>query len=305
MISRHLFFMSGWFLLAACSNGGAQRDASGVFEAEETLISSEVGGVLLWFTAEEGRTLEAGAIVGQVDTIQLSLKKQQLNAQIRALLGRKPDVNVQLAGLQTQLEIAEREKRRIQNLMQGAAATSKQLDDVQAQIDVLKKQIEAQKSQLEITSGGFDKDTAPLRYQVLQIDDQLRRSRIINPIKGTVLAKYARAFELTAPGKPLYKIADLSHLTLRVFAQGNQVTNIGIGDTVEVRTDDGNGGFYKTVGVISWISDKAEFTPKTVQTKDERANLVYAVKIRVANPEGRFKIGMYGEVTWNSDETRH
>jgi HlyD family secretion protein len=305
MISRLTFFIAGLLFLSACSNGDAPRDASGVFEAEETLISAEASGVLLSFTVEEGQALEAGAMVGQVDTVQLSLKKQQLTAQIRALLGRKPDVSVQLAGLQTQLENAEREKRRIQNLIQGAAATSKQLDDIQAQIDVLKKQIEAQKSQLEITSGGLDKDTAPLRYQVLQLDDQLRRSRLTNPVTGTVLAKYVRPFELVAPGKPLYKIADLSHLTLRVFAQGNQLSRIRIGDVVTLRTDNGEGGFFSTSGTVTWISDKAEFTPKTVQTKDERANLVYAVKIRVPNPEGRFKIGMYGEVTWSSDEPSH
>ncbi|HET6227588.1 MAG TPA: efflux RND transporter periplasmic adaptor subunit, partial [Bacteroidia bacterium] len=187
------------------------------------------------------------------------------------------------------------EQKRVANLVKAEAATTKQLDDVNAQLEVIKKQIEAQKSTLGISSQGISNDAVPLQIQIEQTQDQLSKCRIINPITGTVLGKYAEANEMTSPGKPLYKIADLTTITLRVYVTGNQLPTLQLNQEVKVLTDDGKGGFKETTGKIIWINDKAEFTPKTIQTKDERANMVYAVKINVKN-DGTYKIGMYGEV---------
>jgi len=180
-------------------------------------------------------------------------------------------------------------------MVQGDAATPKQLDDINAQIKVIQKQINAQRTSLNTTNSSISKEATPLRIQIEQIEDQLAKCRIINPLKGTVLTKYAMAYEIASPGKPLYQIADLSSMILRVYISGNQLSQIKLNQNVTVKSDDGKGGFYKDQGTVTWINDKAEFTPKTIQTKDERANLVYAVKIKVKN-DGRYKIGMYGEI---------
>lgn len=286
------------FLLAACSPEEKSFDASGSFEAIETIISSEVSGKILELNIEEGQILENGYLVGAIDSVQLYLKKAQLEAQYTAILSRSPDVAIQLSALESQLANAEKEKIRISNLLQGDAATKKQLDDINANIEVLKKQIVAQKSSLNNTKEGISKDANSIQIQIQQIEDQVKRSRIINPVNGTVLAKYARENEITSIGKPIYKIADLSTLTLRAYISGNQLTKIKLNQKVKVRTDNGDGGFKETEGTITWISDKAEFTPKTIQTKEERANMVYAIKVNVAN-DGTYKIGMYGEIKFS------
>lgn len=282
-------------LMSACNNNKTSFDASGSFEAEETIISSEASGTIKQFNIEEGQTLKTGETIGYVDSTQLYLKKKQLETQIKALLSKKPNISVQLSALQSQLATAEKEKIRITNLVKGDAATSKQLDDINANIEVIKKQIEAQKSTLEISSEGIGKDATPLYVQIEQLNDQLEKCKITNPINGTVLAKYAEQNEMTSPGKALYKIADLSTIILRAYISGNQLPQVKLNQKVKVATDDGKGGFKETEGVIIWINDKAEFTPKTIQTKDERANMVYAIKIKVAN-DGTYKIGMYGEI---------
>lgn len=282
-------------LLAACSGNKAPFDASGAFEAEETIISSEAAGAITQLSVEEGQTLQAGQVIGYIDSMQLYLKKKQLEAQVIAILGKKPNIPVQLSALQQQLATAEKEKIRMTNLVKGNAATPKQLDDANAQIEVLKKQIEAQKSALNISSEGLGKDVIPLQVQIEQLNDQLAKCRITNTVNGTVLTKYAEVNEMTAIGKPLYKIADLSNIILRVYITGNQLPQLKLNQRVKVLTDDGKGGYKETAGTVIWISDKAEFTPKTVQTKDERANMVYAVKIKVSN-DGSYKIGMYGEI---------
>ena len=223
------------------------------------------------------------------------LKKKQLLAQTKATASRKPNVSAQLAALQSQLATAQKEKVRITNLVNGDAAPQKQLDDINAQIDVLKKQIEAQKSSLDISTESINSDVLPLQVQVEQLNDQLAKCKIINPANGTVLTKYAEANEMTATGKPLYKIADLSNIILRAYITGDQLTQVKLNQTVKVLTDDGKGGYKETEGTISWINDKAEFTPKTIQTKNERANMVYAIKVKVKN-DGTYKIGMYGEI---------
>lgn len=282
-------------LLTACNDNNVSFDASGSFEAEETIISSEATGTIKRLEIEEGQTLEAGQVIGYIDSLQLYLKKKQLEAQVTAILGKKPNIPVQLSALQEQLSTTEKERTRIANLVKGDAATPKQLDDINAQIEVLKKQIEAQKSTLNISSEGLGKDVVPMQVQIEQLNDQLSKCQIINPISGTVLAKYAEANEMTTTGKPIYKIADLSNIILRAYITGNQLPQIKLNQKVKVLTDNGKGGYKETDGVIIWINDKAEFTPKTIQTKDERANMVYAIKVKVKN-DGTYKIGMYGEI---------
>lgn len=281
--------------LASCNRNQSEFDASGTFESEETIISSEASGTIKGFTVEEGQTLKEGDVVGYIDSTQLALRKKQLQAQISAALSRRPDISKQIAALQEQLKGAEREQTRVTNLLKADAATQKQLDDVNTQIDVIKKQIEALQSSLGITSGSIDKESVPLQIQIDQLNDQLNKCRIVNPVNGTVLVKYAEANEVAAPGKPLYKIADLSTVLLRAYVTGDQLSKIKLNQKVAVFVDSGKDAYKQYDGSISWISDKAEFTPKTIQTKEERANLVYAVKIRVKN-DGLLKLGMYGEV---------
>jgi HlyD family secretion protein len=293
-----LFSLSSLLILSSCKSDKARFDASGSFEAEEIIISSEANGTIKQFSIEEGQTLKSGQYIGYIDSVQLYLKKKQLEAQIGAVLSKRPNVSIQLASLQEQLKTSEKEQKRINNLVKADAATTKQLDDINASIELIKKQIEAQRSSLDISSEGIGKETVPLGIQVEQINDQLSKCRIVNPVNGTVLTKYANANEIAVQGKPLYKIADLSTIILRAYITGDQLPQLKLNQTVSVNTDDGNGGFKKTQGRVSWINDKAEFTPKTIQTKDERANMVYAVKVTVKN-DGSYKIGMYGELNFN------
>lgn len=288
----------GFLLLSSCQNKEPEFDATGTFEAVETIISAEASGTLKEFDLQEGQQLAAEQQVGYIDSVQLFLKKRQLETQAKAVLGKKPSVNTQLAALQSQLYTAQRERGRIQNLLKDDAVPAKQLDDINAQIDLISKQIAAQRSTLDLSVSSIDKDVQPIEVQILQIEDQLQKSKIINPMAGTVLTKYAEVNEMASVGKPLYKIADLSNLILRVYISGDQLPLIKLNQQVKVFTDDGNGGFKETQGTITWINDKAEFTPKTIQTKNERANQVYAVKILVKN-DGRYKIGMYGEIKLN------
>ncbi len=272
-------------------------DATGSFEAVEVIISAEATGKLVVFDIEEGQELQAEHQVGFIDTIQLYLKKKQLQTQIEALISKKPDIEVQLSALNEQLKAAEVEKQRVEKLIKADAATQKQLDDINAQIEVIKRQIEAKKSSLEISSSGIDKDIIPLQVQLEQVEDQLKKCKIINPVEGTVLTKYAEQNEMAVAGKSLYKIADLNSIILKVYISANQLPQVKLNQKVKVFTDDGEGGFTENEGVVTWISNKAEFTPKTIQTKEERANMVYAVKIKVIN-NGTYKIGMYGEVNF-------
>ena len=285
-------------LFVGCSGSKNDLEASGTFEAEGTIISAETTGVIRQFDVEEGQELTAGQIIGYIDSTQLYLKKRQLESQIRALQGRKPNIAVQLSALQAQLQTAQTERTRLEKLVAGDAATRKQLDDVNAQIEVLKKQINAQQSSLKISSDGISDDVATLQVQIEQIEDQLAKHRLTAPQNGTVLAKIAKVNELTTVGKPLYKIADLQNITFRAFVTSAQLTQLKIGQNVRVFADFGEKKRREYKGTISWISDKSEFTPKTIQTQDERANLVYAVKITVKN-DGYLKIGMYGEVNFN------
>lgn len=294
MKKSFLLFLTSATLLS-CNNSEKEFDASGTFEAVETIISADATGTINAFDIEEGQLLDSNQIIGYIDSTQLHLKKMQLESQVNALLSRKPDIGIQLAALNAQLVKANREKSRISNLLKEGAATPKQLDDINAEIELIKKQTEAQESSLSITKEGIGKDASPLYIQIRQIQDQLNKCKIINKTKGTVLTKYAEVNEMASQGKPLYKIADLSAIILRAYITGNQLPNVKLNQEVTVSTDDGKGGYKQTKGIITWISDKAEFTPKTIQTKDERANLVYALKVQVKN-DGSYKIGMYGEI---------
>lgn len=289
------FIIISLVLLVTSCKEERQFDASGSFEAEEFIISAEGMGKIEFFSIEEGQLLQAGAIVGCIDTTQLYLKKKQLEAQIGAVLSRKPDIRVQIASLEEQIASILKEKERFTKLVKSDAATQKQLDDIENQYKMLQKQLQAQQSQLAITSDGISKESVPMRVQMEQIEDQIRKCIIINPINGTVLTRYAKANEITANGKPLYKIADLSNIILRAYISGDQLPKVKLNQKVKVFTDNGDGTLQETTGIITWISDKAEFTPKTIQTKNERANLVFAIKVSVVN-DGKFKIGMYGEI---------
>lgn len=282
-------------LLISCSNENGKFDATGTFESEEVIVSSEAMGKLLKFEVEEGMPLKKNQIVGLVDTTQLYLKKKQLQSTIKSVLSKQPDIPTQLAAIKEQIATAEREKNRIENLVSSDAATTKQLDDINSQLEVLNKQYEATKSSLTITKQGIQSETLPLIAQVEQIQDQINKSIIKNPIDGTVLTRYTKQDEITSSGKALYKIADLSEMILRAYINGDQLGQVKLDQKVKVYVDKGDGEQKELEGEVYWVSSKAEFTPKTIQTKDERANLVYAIKVRVKN-DGYVKIGMYGEV---------
>lgn len=281
--------------LFSCSNSEKTYDATGSFEAIETIISSEAIGRIEKLDLEEGMILSKGQRIGFVDTTQLLLKKQQILKQIEALNQSLPKIDIQLAPLRTQVKTAEKEQLRISNLLKSSAATDKQMDDINAQVKLLKSQLTAMQTSLRSSLGSAKKNIEALEIQYEQVQDQLAKSYIKSPINGTVLTQFARANEFTAIGKPLYKIADLSSMTLRAYITGDQLAKVKLKQRVLVFTDDGDGDLHESQGEITWISDKSEFTPKSIQTKDERANRVYAIKVKVNN-DGRYKIGMYGEI---------
>lgn len=309
-------------VLSSCEKKTEKFDASGTFEATEIIISAEATGKILELKIQEGAHLSKGEVIGAIDPLSIELQKEQVEASMVALTEKSndptPQINVlneqivtqrnQIAVQKQQLAVLQKEQKRVENLVKADAVPSKQLDDVNGQIDVLKKQIEAtessiavfqkqieaQKALVSIQNRGILSEKKPLEKRVKQLDDQISRTRITNPIEGTVLSKYAEPNEITAMGKALYKIADLSELTLKAYITGSQLPNIKINQTVKVMIDSDK-GYKEMSGVVTWISDKAEFTPKTIQTKEERANLVYAIKIKVKN-DGTLKIGMFGEV---------
>jgi HlyD family secretion protein len=281
--------------MISCKQSENKYDASGTFEAVETIVSAQGSGAIKELNLEEGQVLKVGQVVGYIDSVQLYLKKKQLEAQIRATLSGKPDIAAQTASLEEQLRQAKREQLRNENLLKDDAATKKQLDDANTQVDVINKQIAALQSSLSITTANLTDQARPLSVQIEQINDQLDKCRIINEVNGTVLTKYAEASEVTDVGKPIYKIAELDTIILRAYITGDQIPHVRIGQEVKVLVDSTKDTYKNYTGVVEWVSDKAEFTPKTIQTKDERADLVYAVKIRVKN-DGLLKIGMYGEI---------
>jgi HlyD family secretion protein len=309
---RNLISVSILLMLAACNGKDSDFDASGTFEADEVIVSSSANGKILWLNLEEGSVLAKDSIVAQVDPTDLTLQKEQVQESIEALRDQTVNVEPQVQLLQDQLKVQQskldnllHEKTRTENLIKQDAATGKQLDDINAMIDVARKELQVTQQQINVqrNNSGTQNRTIlsqgkPLQKKVEQLQDQLSKAAIKNPINGTVLAKYAEAGEMTNTGKAIYKIADLSFITLRAYISGSQLPQVKLGQTVKVLVDDGKNKYREMPGTITWISDKAEFTPKTIQTKEERANLVYAIKIKVKN-DGSLKIGMYGEVKFN------
>jgi HlyD family secretion protein len=304
-----LLCVSALIALATGCNNKQMSDASGTFEVDEVIVSSEVPGKIMALNIEEGSVLTKDSVVGYIDTVPLDLQKAQIEATIGALHQKTMDVKPEVKYLKDQIIVQQAqladdiyEKARTERLIKADAATTKQLDDLNNQIDVLQKQIAANQQEIKVqeTTTGTQNNTVmsefkPLRKSIAQVDDQLKRTNILNPINGTVLTKYALAGEETTVGKALYKIGDLSIITLRAYVTGTQLAQIKLNQEVKVLVDSTESTYRNYQGVINWISDKAEFTPKTIQTKDERANLVYAIKIHVKN-DGYLKIGMYGEV---------
>ncbi len=280
---------------SSCKKSDGKYDAAGTFESTEVIVSAEGSGKILSFDVEEGQVLTANQLVGSIDSVQLYLRKKQLLTAGKSMLVRRPDVQKQIAAIEQQIVTAKNEKKRIENLLKANAANQKQLDDIVAQIEVLQKQLDAQKTTLVTTNQGITEDNEGIKLQVAQIEDQLKKCRITSPIKGTVLLKYAETGELTAPGKALFKIADIDNMILRAYITSNQLSQLKIGQKVKVSSDFGADKSKEYEGTVTWISSKSEFTPKTIETRDERANLVYAVKINVKN-DGYLKIGMYGNV---------
>lgn len=297
-VSSYIWGVAVLMSLGACNRDAANFDATGTFEATEILVSSEANGKIMELNIEEGDRLDAGAVVGYVDSTQLYLKKMQLSAGLRSVDIRKPDIRKQIAALEQQIATARTEQQRMENLVKAKAGNQKQVDDIVNNIKFLQKQLDAQYSTLNKTTGGADAEAESILYQIMQLDDQLQKSRITNPQSGTVLVKYAEPGEVTAAGKPLYKIADTDLLYLRAYITADQLSTLKLGQTVRVYADYGAADRREYPGIITWISDKSEFTPKGIQTKDERANLVYAIKIAVKN-DGFLKIGQYGETVFN------
>ncbi len=280
--------------LAGC-NGSPDADAYGNFEADEVVVSAETQGRILQLNAIEGLTLEAGATVGLVDTTQLALERTQVIAQRSALALQQREVSQQRSALEAQLEIAQRAKERTDRLFASGAATSTQRDQVERDVRVLTAQAAASRA----SEGRVAAEAGALEARLAAVRDRLARASLTNPIHGTVLAQYARAGEMIAPGQPLYRVANLDTLTLRAYVDGTQLASVALGAVVQVHVD-GADGLTALRGIVSWVSPRSEFTPTPVQTRNERAELVYAVKIRVPNPDGALKIGMPGDVTFST-----
>lgn len=299
MKSRNLLGLCSLLaLFSACGNGAPKYDATGTFETTEVLVSAEASGRLLYFDIEEGMLLKADEEVGVVDTVQLYLKKLQLEASIKSVEEQRPDILKQVAATKEQISAAQRERNRVANLLKVGAANQKQLDDAEDQLEVLRKQLVAQNSTLSNSHQSLTWQSSSVGIQVAQVEDQLKKCHITSPITGTVLAKYAEAGELTAMGTPLFKVADTEQMYLRAYITSEQLSQVKLGQKVTVFSDYGTDEHKQYPGVVTWISDTSEFTPKTILTKNERANLVYAVKIAVHN-DGLLKIGMYGGVEFS------
>ena len=281
--------------LAACNGGKNTYDASGVFETTEVTVSAEGNGKIEWFKIEEGDKVHAGDTLGCIDTTQLHLTKVQLESNMKAVGSGKYDVTKQIASLKQQMAKQNRELERFTKLAAAGASGQKTVDDIEAQISVLEKQIAAQEEILQNANSGISGQTTALEAQILMIEDRIRKCVITSPLDGIILSKYAEAGELAGQGRALFKVADTENIKIRAYVTADQLTELKLGQEMKVYADLGKKGRKEYAGKLIWISDQAEFTPKTIQTRDERANLVYAVKIGVKN-DGLIKLGMYGEV---------
>lgn len=284
-------------LLTGCNANRSGYDAEGYFESTEVTVSAESSGKILYFNAEEGADVEAGTLLGCIDTMQLYLTRMQLAKSAESVLKNRPDIAKQVQAMKEQLKTLEREKDRVARLLADGAATQKQMDDIESQIAVMKVQLDAQETALENSVSSLDAQSSSIGMQIAQIDDKLAKCRISSPVSGTVLTKYAEAGEFVAAGRPLFKVADLDRVYLRAYVTSAQLSEIKIGQQVKVYSDYGKGYSKEYPGTVTWISSQSEFTPKNIQTDDERRNLVYAIKVAVGN-DGLIKLGMYGGIVF-------
>ena len=309
-------FLAVLIFLQACQSKQQKFDASGNFEVDEVIVSAELNGQLLSFQIDEGDSVSKGQVVGTINAVDVALQKDEVQASIQTLSEKTVDIGPQVALLRDQLKVQQsqlnnllHEKARTERLVKADAATEKQLDDINAQIDVLRRQMEVTQQQIAVQKSNINtqnrsilSEKLPLQKRAAQLEERLSKSQIINPISGVIMTKYAEQGEVMSPGKALYKVADLSFLNLRAYITGVQISQVKLNQLVNVLVDNGAKDYRAYKGTIIWISDKAEFTPKSIQTKEERANLVYTVKIKVKN-DGYLKVGMFAEVQFktNSD----
>ncbi len=284
---------TGLMILCSCGSNNEKSDAYGNFESREVTISAQSQGEILSMDLQEGETLKAGKLVGWIDTSILAVKKEQIETQKSSLNAKIANINAKAEVQKKQIESLLTEKRRIEKLLEEDAATEQQFDNIQGKLEVARKRLESIKTQKQSVYS----ERKVLKKKIKEVNARIDKCRITNPVQGTVLEKYLEPAEIAAPGKALYKIADLSHMTLRVYISGAQLPHVEIGQEVEVLIDKNEEENQKLKGTVSWISPEAEFTPKIIQTKEERVDLVYAVKVRVKN-DGRVKIGMPGEVNF-------
>lgn len=299
MKTSNLLALCSLVLLISCTDSQNGKDATGVFEATEVIVSAESAGKLMRLEIHEGQELKKDEILGLIDTVQLSLQKMQLRATQLSLRASKPDVPSQTGAIEKEIEKLEFEKQRTQKLLEGDVATQKQLDDIQSQLDVLRARLKAQKKSLGSSVAAIDAQYDAMEVQMDQLNDQIARCQIKSPIDGSILVKYTEQGEFVNLGKPLFKVANMEEMVLRAFVTAEQLKELQINQKVTVLAEFGAEEIREYEGVITWISDKSEFTPKTIQTQDERANLVYAIKVSVKN-DGVLKIGMYGGLKWTA-----
>ncbi len=294
---KKVVYMALAVILTACGNANSKYDATGVFEATEVVVSSEQTGRILMLDVNEGDRISEGSQVGLIDTVQLYLKARQIGATKLVYASQIPETQKQIASLSEQLDKARQDESRFANLVSEGAANSKMLDDARSQVAVLQKQIDALRSTLQNSTNSLNAQMSTADVQQLQVLDQLQKCRVISPLTGVVVEKYSERGEFTAPGKPLFKVADIDEIFLRAYITAPQLTKLKLGQKVRVFADEGEKDRREYEGTVTWIASKSEFTPKTIQTRSERANLVYAVKVSVKN-DGLIKIGMYGEVAF-------
>ena len=293
-MKRTILYAAVLLLLVSCGDK-QDYDATGTFEATEITVSAEATGKLLSMNAEEGSAVSEGQVLGVIDTTTLVLQREVIRKQQAAMLATRPDVQKQVASLREQIGKQETELARLQRMEAGGAATSKQVDDVATQLRVLRSQLDATLSTLNASVNSANNNAAALEVQMQLLDEQIRRCAVTAPSAGTILVRYAEVGEMAVAGKPLLRMADLEHMYLRAYFTSEQLAHIQLGQTVTVIADFGGDEQVSYEGTISWISAESEFTPKGIQTRNSRANLVYATKIAVKN-DGRIKIGLYGEV---------
>lgn len=291
---KRILYIAALLLTIACSED-SDFDAQGTFEATEVIVSSEATGQILYFDVEEGTSVKKGERIGAVDSTQLHLQRKQLEAQLEALLSSRPDIKKQAAATKEQITKQKSELQRVGNMLRDGAATQKQYDDIEAQLRILENQLSATLSSLDKNTATINSNAVALEAQIAALDDRIAKCSLSAPVDGTVLVKYAEAGELATAGKPLMKVANLDRMYLRAYFTSEQLADIKLGDKVTVTADFGGDKRYDYEGEIAWISPESEFTPKSIQTRDTRANLVYAVKVAVKN-DGRLKIGLAGEV---------